>query len=66
MHSPGKVEEVGGMCRYDIKGSVRNRKAEPHDSVGKDLNFDEEPFIQKCREEYREVCFRIYFAHSYK
>lgn len=52
------------MCRYDIKGSVRNRKAEPHDSVGKDLNFDEEPFIQKCREKYREVFFCVYCAHS--
>eukprot|EP00434_Breviolum_minutum_P028981 symbB.v1.2.025639.t1/scaffold2502.1/size77591/4 len=32
-----------GICHsYDLKGSLRNRKADPHESVGKDLNFDEE------------------------
>ena len=33
-----------GLCvRYDIKGSTRNRISDPHDSVGKDVNFDEDP-----------------------
>lgn len=36
------AHNLGISHTYDIKGSVRNRKAEPHDSVGKDLNFDKE------------------------
>ena len=65
MHSPCKFED-GVVCRYDIKGSVRNRKAAAHDSVGKDLNFDEEPLIQKCREKFthREVFFLIFFVYA--
>ena len=29
-----------------MKGSLRNRKADPHESVGKDLNFDEERRVE--------------------
>ncbi|CAE7614519.1 PIP5K1B [Symbiodinium natans] len=36
------THSLGISHTYDIKGSTRNRISDPHDSVGKDVNFDEE------------------------